>query len=95
MPKRIMTTKTTTRRFVRDPRSQIGFQSTNRASTDAINALEQWKLKVIDREYQVRHDTENELVAILTIDARDTAAGPDLDAECAQWGVIHAVLGRA
>lgn len=84
-----MTMKTSIRQFTRDPSSQAGFQSTNRASTDAINALEQWKLSVTDRDYQVQHATDNELIALLTIDYRDTNAGPDLDAECARCGVIH------
>lgn len=83
---------TTIRLFTRDTNSQIGFQSTNRASTDAINALEQWKLKVVDREYQVQQDFDNALVASLTMDSRDTTAGPDLEAECVRSGVIHKMV---
>ncbi|SOZ05321.1 hypothetical protein [Cupriavidus taiwanensis] len=87
-----MTREPSIRRFVRDLNSHTGFQSANRASTDAINSLEQWKSKGIDRDYQVQHDNDNELVAMLTIDVRDTTAGPDLDAECAQYGVTHATV---
>lgn len=80
---------TVMRGFKRDPRSRIGFQSANRASTDAISALENWKLQVADREYQVHQDTDDELVVVLSFDFGDTAAGPDLDAECARHGVVH------
>ncbi|RWA45674.1 hypothetical protein AU476_01175 [Cupriavidus sp. UYMSc13B] len=85
----------TIRLFRRDPNSQIGFQSTNRASTDAINALEQWKLMVIDREYLVQQDTDDELVVLLTMDSRDTTAGPDLDTECARCGVSHKMVSAS
>ncbi|CAG9169939.1 hypothetical protein [Cupriavidus pinatubonensis] len=82
----------TIRLFTRDPNSQVGFQSTNRASTDAINALEQWKVKVVDRDYQVQQDFDNALVVLMTMDARDTTAGLDLEAECVRCGVIHKMV---
>lgn len=73
--------------FERDPRSAVGFQSGNRASTDAINALEAWCPMVVDRAYAVLSETDDMLRASLTIDPRDSNAGADLDELCSRFGI--------
>lgn len=49
--------------FERDPASVTGFASRNRASTDAINALEKWKARAVGRDYDVLPKTETSLSA--------------------------------
>ena len=41
-----------------------GFSSTNRASTDALNALQQWVAKP-NRTYEVHQDEDDSLIADL------------------------------
>ncbi|MFP3506902.1 hypothetical protein [Burkholderia sp. SIMBA_062] len=85
---------TSVRRFARNPRSQIGFQSVNRASTDAFNALEQWKSMSADRDYTITAETDDVLTAALSMVARDLSAGVDLDKQCERHGVSHDLVGQ-
>lgn len=77
--------------FVRDDRSASGFLSKNRASTDSMNALEEWVSFAAGREYSIGSDadadTDNQLVATLTLQQSDTSAGHDLQKCCTKFGV--------
>ena len=64
-----------------------GFGSRNRASTDALQALIIWRDSRPGRGYEVRVDEDDRLIADLTWDENDSAAGPDLDRQCNRSGV--------
>lgn len=64
-----------------------GFRSSNRPSTDALNALNDWADTQSDRSYTVRV-IEDELLEIeLSWSDADASAGPDLDKACHRFGV--------
>ncbi|MEE8056891.1 MAG: hypothetical protein V3T17_03505 [Pseudomonadales bacterium] len=64
-----------------------GFFSSNRASTDALNALQTWLNG--NRSYEVVIDEDELLVAILEFEKNDEAAGLDLDKACDEHGVFR------
>lgn len=77
--------------FVRDDSSASGILSRNRASTDALNALQEWISVAGGREYSIGSDadadTDHQLVATLTLQQSDTSAGHDLQKCCTKFGV--------
>lgn len=75
--------------FRRDPRSMTGFMSTNRPSTDALNALEAWCTRGGHRKYVVKSENDDLLVAMLSTISADLEVGGDLDKECSRWGLIR------
>ena len=77
-----MTTSTSTWKFEHD--GILGFMSDQRASTDAINALNKWASGDGRRSYEIvsGEDSDDLLVAKLTTDSNDSRSGIDLDAAC-------------
>jgi hypothetical protein len=73
--------------FERDSTTALGFLSSQRASTDALNALFKWEAKIAGRSHEVIHEEDDVIQASLTCDPSDSDAGSDLDACCAQHGV--------
>lgn len=76
-------------RFVRDAENVSGIFSRNRASTDAMNVLHKWRGMAAGRDFEFDADEveDEELIAILTFEASDQAAGSQIDMLCAQYGV--------
>lgn len=73
--------------FERDSSLKAGFASANRVSSDAINALEDWKYKKNGRDYVIRQDDDSILRAKLTHDTGDHAASDELHQCCRDNGV--------
>ena len=74
-------------RFTRTT-SVNGFFSKNTVSTDTLNALSSWRAKNSAWEYSVEKDTDEELIAILSVPEKDfTAAGIGLQDSCVDYGV--------
>jgi hypothetical protein len=65
----------------------LGFLSRNRASTDALNALEGWKAAASGRSYVPVVDADEELVADIVFAESDAEAGPEMGRMCMQHGV--------
>ena len=74
-------------RFVRDAKNVSGIFSRNMASTDAMNVLHKWRGMESGRDFKVEVDEEEELMAVLTFETSDQAAGSQIDMLCAQHGV--------
>lgn len=75
-------------RFTRSANSVTGFFSKNRASTDALAALENWREMGAGREFNVDDDQEEQIVATLTFDFSDrVTAGVQLVEMCEKHGV--------
>jgi hypothetical protein len=75
-------------RFTRRANSVTGFFSKNRASTDALAALANWRDQGVGREFNVDDDQEEQIVATLTFDLSDrVTAGVQLDELCEKHGV--------
>lgn len=70
-----------------------GFLRKNRASTDATNALEEWRVARSGRTYEVVIDNDD-LVARLSWEDNDKEAGPDLDGQCSKVGVERNFQGQ-
>lgn len=66
-------------KFVRAEKSMQGFHSSNRPSTDALQALQIWANGSAGRSYAVQDDTDDALVAELSWSDTDRAAEADLD----------------
>lgn len=75
-------------RFERDS-GVSGFLSTNRASTDAQNALGEWQEAHSERDINIVADEEEKLVAELCWAEGDDSAGRDLDVACQNHGVAR------
>lgn len=77
--------------FSRDTNSTTGFMSTNRPSTDALSALESWRVSDGGRTYNVLTDNDDKLVVELYVELNDwdLKAGKDLDRECRKCGVVR------
>lgn len=69
-----------------------GFTSTNRPSTDALNALIKWSTKRPGRTYVDTLDEDDILEADLTWDESDHDAGAQLDDSCHGAGVIRSFV---
>lgn len=78
-----------TYRFVRAAKSASGFLSRNRASTDARNVLANWRAMSKERDFAVKAEEDEELVAVLTFDSADQAAGSQMGALCEKYGVDY------
>lgn len=74
-------------RFTRSSESVAGFLSQNRASTDAIGALEKWQRMEKKRRYDIESDEDDELIAMLTFESSDEVAGCHIDALCIEYGL--------
>lgn len=81
-------------KFVRDDTSTTGFLSSNRASTDALRAVNIWSSAATDRSYAVQIDEDDTLVVDLTWSETDRAAGADLDDSCRSVGVDRSHMQR-
>lgn len=68
----------------------VGFFSRNRASTDALNALNIWKGQHPQRTYEVIDDNDDDLEA--RIAWFDDKAGPELDGACNVAGVARSFV---
>lgn len=77
---------TTTKYLFERANNLAGFFSTQRASTDALNALQQWIVKP-DRSYNVKLDEDEVLAVELSFLDSDHSAEPDLDTACENFGV--------
>lgn len=77
-----MTISTSTWNFEHD--GILGCMSDQRASTDAINALNKWASGDRRRSYEIvsGENSEDLLVAKLTTDSDDSRSGDDLDTAC-------------
>lgn len=83
-------------RFVR-AEGVAGFMSRNRVSTDALNALEQWRAKRPGRRYEVvgPDGEDDQLVAQLSLEDTDQDAGASMEAEGLKQGVEFEFLPEA
>ena len=63
-----------------------GITSSNRANTDALNALGVWQKKP-DRLFEIHEDEDEFLIADLVFLEVDINAGLDLDSACQKSGV--------
>jgi hypothetical protein len=76
-------------KFVRNT-NMAGFQSRNRASTDALKAIQTWSSASSGRSAEEPIvDEADTLVVDLTWSETDGAAGPDLDVACDNVGVAR------
>ncbi|WP_156820711.1 hypothetical protein [Thioalkalivibrio thiocyanodenitrificans] len=87
-----LTMQTATYSFIRS-KDISGFLSRNRASTDARQALEQWRAARPGRGYEVMLSEDELLLARLSWEDSDEDAGPDLDGQCGQVGVERSFEG--
>lgn len=79
---------TATYRFSRDENLPRGFLSSQRPSTDTMNAIEKWKVAGSGRSDLVVEDQTDFLVATLTFLSGDLdKAASDIDGLCKQFGV--------
>jgi|CXWL01.1.fsa_nt_gi hypothetical protein len=74
-------------RFVRRSNSIEGFVSKRRASTDAIEIVENWSKKESQRSYNILIDEDDELVADLTWSETDFSVGTSLESACDELGI--------
>ena len=81
--------------FTRDSTNINGLTSANRASTDAINALELWRGASPGREYEVRQDTDVKLVAYLSWNEGDENAGANLDWQSRKFGLSREFVEKS
>jgi hypothetical protein len=83
-----MSKTTGTYRFTRSVNSVTGAFSKNRASTDALAALANWREMGMGRDFNVDDDQEEQILATLTFDHGDRiTAGVQLDEMCEKHGV--------
>jgi hypothetical protein len=87
---RVMGAISINRRVDRDS-GVAGFGRQNRVSTDALNALNEWKDRGNHRSYTVvdGYEANDYLVARLSTEQEDANAGADLDGLCFQHGVCR------
>lgn len=90
---RVPLVPTTRYKFARDS-SMEGFLSSNRPSTDALNAVNTWKTGASGRSYAVEVDKDDLLVLDLTWGDTDNLAGADLDGACRRCGVGRSHVPR-
>ena len=73
--------------------SLSGFARTNRASTDALNALSEWQNKDKNWSYEVEVDEDEKLIAVLTFgDSDSEKAGVTLEIACDRYGIVREYL---
>lgn len=88
----IMNKLTVRYRFTRANNSAAGFLSSNRASTDALTALERWKAGADGRDFTTLADEDDHIDVEVTCNANDVDAGPQLEAASDRVGVERNVL---
>lgn len=88
-----MATQSARYKFTRGQGAE-GLGAQQSASTDAVNALEQWQAAHAQRSYtfKMEEDSNDQLIATLKWDVADEEAGPKLQAECHKRGVAYAFL---
>lgn len=74
--------------------SVVRFFSRNRASTDALSALAEWRALRTGRSFETLEDTDEFIVATLAVSEDDAQAGPDLQRLGEKFGVQHAFFER-
>lgn len=79
-------------RFTRANNSVAGFISRNRASTDALGALDRWKAGATGRDFAKLADEDGYIDVEVTCNANDTDAGEQLEVESKKLGVERHVL---
>ena len=79
-------------KFTRKNNSIKGFLSTNRPSTDALNALAIWSTAQPERSFTVLIDEDEQLLANLSWGDTDTSAGSSLEAACDNYGLEHSYV---
>jgi hypothetical protein len=79
-------------RFTRANNSAVGFLSRNRASTDALAALQRWIGGAAGRDYTKLAEEDDYIDVEVTCDANDADAGAQLEAESEKRGVERNVL---
>ncbi|HCH22925.1 MAG TPA: hypothetical protein DE179_01340 [Oceanospirillaceae bacterium] len=77
-----------TYRFIRASNPK-GFLSTNTASTDALNVLENWTNFSECRSYETIEDEDESLIAKLLFKNSDASAGTELDRICDDFGIVR------
>ncbi len=88
-----MTHKITVKyRFTRAENSVVGFQSSNRASTDALTALHRWKAGATGRDFRKLADEDEYIDVEVSCHANDTHAGVQLEIASDNVGVERNVL---
>jgi hypothetical protein len=78
-------------KFVRDVGIE-GFVSSNRPSTDALNAVITWSRGHASRSYAPKTSENEILVVDLTWSDGDGAAAADLDQSCRRFGVDRSLV---
>lgn len=83
-------------RFVRDNNNVAGKMSSQRPSTDAINALGTWAHALPGRSFAEVWDDDESVVADLTWNSADQDAGPSLESACIRVGIerAHVEFGK-
>lgn len=66
--------------------------SNERASTDAIGALEQWTANVSSREYEVSDDNDEFIIATVRFSSSDNNARDDMASACRQYSVQREMI---
>jgi hypothetical protein len=79
-------------RFQRPENPIAAWGRRNRASTDAMGALIQWRGDGRRREFVVDVDEDDYLIAELTCESGDESAGAQLDSFCSAHGVERRVF---
>lgn len=74
-------------RFSRKHNSLMEFMSSNRPSTDALNALGTWSNGQPQRSFTPLVDEDDQLLACLYWSENDISAGPDLESACTTQGI--------
>lgn len=79
-------------RFTRAENSVAGFQSSNRASTDALTALLRWKAGATGRDFRNLADEDEYIDVEVSCNANDIDAGVQLEIASEKMGVERNVL---
>ena len=74
-------------KFIRKTDSIEGLVSRNRASTDALNAVNIWSNAQPKRSFVILVDEDEQLLADLSWSEADTTAGLSLDDACDKSGI--------
>lgn len=74
--------------------SVVRFLSRNRASTDAVSALAEWRALHTGRSFETVEDTDEFIVAELAVSEDDAQAGPDLQRLGENFGVQRTFFVR-
>ena len=81
-------------KFVRDPSNVTGLMSSQRPSTNAVNALLAWSNAAAGRSYTEAVDEDESLVADLTWTDSDEESGPSSEGACLRFGVERSYVPK-